>query len=190
MAVEKMRGSLKKLLAALRGEAGILNALIGEHEEVLTLMRRVSAKHGTKNAGDMRRDLYPAIRRALVLHAHAEQAVLYPACREERLLRPLVEHAWDEHAEIERALRELDHLAIDASQWGRRFEVLEGKVERHVHEEEETLFPKALEVFSSDALRDLDERYHLVKERLANSVEQLLYPTIGQGPAPGQGRAL
>ena len=178
-ATSKVKATVGKLGtqvgAALTGKPGILRTLEGEHTELTTLIADVrDAKHVQR-----RRDLYPMIRRELMIHGQGEEHGLYAECRAHDVTRPLAEQATRDHMAIEQLLATLDGAAIGSPEWLRNFDELARVVERHFALEERELFPAAKDALGNDALRELDGRYKAHRKRL-DQADQPLEPRWSQ----------
>ena len=167
----KMKGVAKKMGAALSGDAGILKTLEGEHAEVSSLMKKVidAGEHGIET----RLELFPEIRKKLLVHAKGEELEFYPVCREHPDTRELATESIDDHKEVERLIVQLDNLPIDAPAWLETLETLRDEVEEHVELEENELFPQAKQALGKDRLRELDGAYKRRKETLEQRVADI-----------------
>jgi hemerythrin superfamily protein len=162
--IAKAAGKMKQAGAALSGEAGILNTLAGEHEEVSQLMTSLLAVE-PEDTIEQRTQLFPVIRENLLAHARAEQEALYATLRSFPSAEDLIQSSIVEHGEIDSLLAELDTIGMTASTWQVTFARLVEVVQHHVAEEESVLFPRALELLSTDRLRELDSDYKLLKQQ-------------------------
>ena len=156
MVTEKIKAAAHQVAAILSGKAGILNTLEREHAEVSALMQKVLSASDTAATAE---EHYPTIRKKLLMHARAEQDVLYSACEKRAETASMITTAIGEHAELERVLSELDHLPVDSQQWMEEFRRLEQSVRHHVEQEENLLFERCQEAFDNSELRELDREY-------------------------------
>jgi hemerythrin superfamily protein len=102
---------------------------------------------------------YPAIRKKLLVHARAEQAVLYTACEKRAETASMISTSIGEHAELERLIGQLDSLPVDSQAFLEEFRRLEQTVRHHVEQEENLLFDRCQEAFEGTDLRDLEREY-------------------------------
>lgn len=156
MGTEKIKAAAHQVAAILSGKAGILNTLEREHAEVSALMHKVLS---AKDPVAVAEDLYTTIRQQLLVHAHAEQDVLYRACEKRAYISSMMPTSRDEHAQLEQLLGQLDSLPVDAPAWMDQFRRLEQTVRHHVEQEENILFERCQDVFENHELRDLDREY-------------------------------
>ena len=156
MVTEKIKAAAHQVAAILSGKAGILNTLEREHAEVSALMQKVLSSNDPAGTAEQH---YPTIRRNLLLHARAEQDVLYSACEKRAQTSSMIPTSVGEHAELERLIGELDHLSVDSPVWLEEFRRLEQIVRHHVEQEENLLFERCQDAFDNDELRQLDKEY-------------------------------
>jgi hemerythrin superfamily protein len=134
--------------------ADAIELLAADHRAVEQLFRHLAAA-GEVGAVENQRDLAQRIVRELSVHAAVEEQVLYPAVR---TLLPegdrLADTSLEDHAEVKRALADLD--GRDPSDDG--FEPCAARlaelVRSHVAEEEGELFP-ALQAAGRERLQEL-----------------------------------
>lgn len=177
MVTEKIKGAAKQVGSALKGRAGILNTLAKEHGEVSALMDKVlSASSMAKEAEDQ----YPKIRRKLLLHARAEQDVLYTECEKRPETAQALGDAREEHQEIEQLIEQLDATDVGTSQWQELFRELDQVVQQHVEEEESRVFEACEDAFEDHELRDMDRRFEDAKSRYEQSIGDV---SVRRGPA-------
>lgn len=170
MVTEKIKAAAHQVAAILSGKAGILNTLEREHAEVSALMQKVLS---ASNPAATAEEHYPAIRRKLLMHARAEQDVLYAACEKQTETASMIPNSIGEHAELERLLGELDRLPVDSQAWLEEFRRLEQTVRHHVEQEENLLFERCQEAFENDQLRELDSQYDDAKKLVEDRIVDL-----------------
>lgn len=157
----KVMGKVKGARQALTGGSGVFERLATEHGEIATLIRRVAVSgHGSS----IRAELFPRIRRELLAHARAEEKEVYASFRAIPELAEHVTHSVDEHHEIERMLDELNVMPVSDEAWIGKLRTLMKRVQRHVMDEELTVFPKAKKSLSRGQSEELEGRYLRAKE--------------------------
>ncbi len=160
MAVSKTAGAAKVVKAGFKGIRGVFRKLMQEHGEVSALMSYVSKSDDF----EVRRTLYPDIRKALLCHERGELAEVYPELSLHPETRQIaLDHQW-EAGELERAIRALDSIDMSAVNWRPAFEHLYDLVNRHVDEEENQWFPKAQQVIGKEEAEILESRYEVAKD--------------------------
>lgn len=163
----KAMGKAKAVGKLLKGETGILSHLADEHGEVDGMMQRIG-----KSPDDvqLRRDLFPEIRKNLLAHAEAEEKAFYPQLRSQPNLGNLVERSLEQHQEIERMVRELGTMDHANPTWQTTFDRLVNAVEQHVELEEGEIFPKVKDLFSAEQrsamLEQFEQEEQATKQRL------------------------
>ena len=170
MAKEIRSNVANETSGASRGHAGILDTLEVEHAELAELMNQVTA-HGDEL--EARLQLYARIRKLLLVHGKAEEAELYPVLRREAPMQSLISEAKDQHQAMERLIAQIDRTPVDAPAWFDLFEQLQDDVERHVHREENQLFPACREALEASTLRDMDSRYKRCRESVKEQIADL-----------------
>lgn len=163
MVTEKIKAAAHQVAAVLSGKAGILNTLEREHAEVTALMQKVLSANNPTSSAEKH---YPTIRRQLLMHARAEQEVLYTACEKRPETSTMIPSSLGEHAEVERLLGELDRIPVDSRAWMEEFRRLEQNVRHHVEQEENLLFERCQDAFENDQLRELDREYEAARKRV------------------------
>lgn len=164
---EKIKATATKIGATLKGDVGILKTLEGEHTEVSTLMDDILSSDSPESEAEKH---YPTLRKKLLMHARAEQRVLYSACERFDDTAEMIPDSRAEHQEIEQLLGELDSMPVDAPAWMERFSILQKTVAEHVEDEETVLFPRCKDDFESDQLRELDDDYKHAKDEIEATI--------------------
>ena len=154
----------------------IYDTLSNEHRQFEKLLDRLvsSSKAGSadwKSALD-------ELRRGVVTHAHAEEAVFYNALREEGEAKGLVVHSYTEHATTEGELRTLSAAkAIDAN-WTSLMEKLSKDLRHHIQEEESRVFDAARQVFTDEEAELMGQAFERMKQETAKGGDSMMASTI------------
>jgi len=156
----KLAGGAKAAKATWEGLTGVFRHLEKEHGEVSALLMRLKASHDP----DVRRELFPTIRRELLAHERAEISEVYPVMQSDPQTADIAS-SHDRGAKgLDAAIDELTKVAVDSPHWPAALEDLIELVKEHVREEEHDYFPIAQRVFS-DRADDLLERFEAAKAR-------------------------
>ncbi|MGH3728336.1 MAG: hemerythrin domain-containing protein [Micromonosporaceae bacterium] len=112
-----------------------MDVLTRDHREIETLLRNLMANHSASLAG--------VLVASLVRHAIAEEEYVYPAVRDqvpggERI----ADRGLAQHAQVEETMQQIADTDTDDPDFDRLLVALEGEVRRHVHHDEDELFPK------------------------------------------------
>lgn len=156
----KVAGGAKATKATLEGLTGVFRHLEQEHGEVSALLMRLKGSHDP----DVRRELFPTVRKALLAHERAEIAEVYPVLRS----HPQTAGLADEHdrnaKSLDTAINTLTNIAVDSPRWPDALDALMTLVKAHVHHEENEIFPLAQRIFKARA-NELLESYESAKAR-------------------------
>jgi hypothetical protein len=146
----KAVGVAKEVKARFEGFSGVFSHLVREHGEVSALLMRLELSSDP----DVRRELWPAIRKELLGHERGEIAVVYPSLQQNAETRVMVAEHNHDAAGLEDAIEELTLTPVTSEQWQPNLRRLIALVQEHVRDEEEEYFPIADQVFRdrSDAL--------------------------------------
>ncbi|MGW3246284.1 hemerythrin domain-containing protein [Streptomyces sp. NPDC001070] len=140
----------------------VIAELTADHREVEEHFARLRALP----AGDReRKTVLDAVTIELVRHSVAEEMYLYPAVRE-RVPGgdALADKEIREHADVERTLKDLEHLGVDDPRFDDLVRTLITDVTEHLREEEQRLFPSLAQEYSSQELYELGERVRRAKK--------------------------
>ena len=137
---------------------GILGDLHQDHEEISSLMENLlQAK-----TGEERLPLFKDMMHKLLVHAHAEQDVLYRKMKRsyDERARAFAYEGDNEHQIVEHQLEQLLHARNKASErWTAQAMVLSDLIDHHVREEEGEGFSCARREFDAAALEQLGEQF-------------------------------
>ena len=118
--------------------------------------------------GMVRRRLFDQIRNQVMIHAQAEEEILYPAMRNLMFMQGTskVDESYREHQQIKDLLNELAAMdtTTDAFDW--RFQEFKNKITHHVEEEEGEMFPMVRDRMSTERQEDLGQKIHDRKMQL------------------------
>jgi hemerythrin-like domain-containing protein len=161
----KAVGTAKAAKATLEGFNGVFRHLMREHGEVSALLMRLKASSDP----NVRRELWPTIRKELLSHERGEMREVYPAFRREPELQAMADEHDSDASELEDAVDELTSTPVDSADWQPTLERLIAQVQEHVRDEEEEYFPIADRVFK-DRSDDMLESFEKAK---AEAMRQL-----------------
>ena len=129
----------KALMQGLEAQAGDWDEILAtEHETALAIFDKMLATDETQTF--KRRMLLMKLTHALDKHAHQEEMVVYPALREAGI-RVEADQLEVEHGEVKTFLYELQQMGADSPNWLERVREFRALISRHVHMEEEQVFP-------------------------------------------------
>ncbi|MGE5545818.1 MAG: hemerythrin domain-containing protein [Solirubrobacterales bacterium] len=139
----------------------VLDLLHDDHETVNRLFSDILSTSSADQS--RRRQLFGALKEALIKHAHAEEKVFYPPLHEKRQAHDLIEEGIHEHHSMEDLLHKAETVPMDSDDWLDRVQSLKECVEHHVHEEESEVFPKARQLMDGQELDRLGDQIERAK---------------------------
>lgn len=161
--VGKVAGTVQGIVKRLEGYKGIFRRLAEEHAEVSVLLRRVLA---SSEVAEVRRDLFPKIRKEILSHARAEEQEFYSVLERYMETRDFVEHSGTDHRRIEILLDQLSVSDPAQPAWTETFRTLVQAIDDHVDDEEKRLFPIAKELLSEADVNAMEERFVAAKRSI------------------------
>jgi hemerythrin superfamily protein len=150
----------------------IYDALSKDHRLFESLLDRLVS--ASKAEDDSWKTTLDELRRAVIAHAHAEEAVLYNALREADKATGLVMHSYREHLMTEGAIRTLGAAKLIDANWTSLVEKLSKDLRHHIGEEESRVFAGAREVFSEDEAKQLGAAFERMKLETAKDGDSIL----------------
>lgn len=116
-----------------------LDALKTEHKLALAILEKMEA---TKDSQTTKRTmLLMQLKHALAKHAFQEENVIYPALRDHDE-REEADHLNHDHGYMKQFLYELSELPRNTSAWAAKAREFHTALEKHIREEEDTIFPE------------------------------------------------
>ena len=118
--------------------------------------------------GMFRKRLFDQIRNMVMIHAMAEEEILYPAMRNLMFMHGAsrVDESYREHQQIKDLLNEMAGMDTTSEAFDWRFQDLKNKIVHHVEEQEEIMFPIVRERMSTERQEDLGQKIHDRKMQL------------------------
>lgn len=118
------------------------------------------------------------LRRGLIAHAHAEEAVLYNALREADQAKGLVAHSYQEHALAEGQIRTLGAAKLIDANWTSLMEKLSKDLRHHIEEEESRVFAAARQIFSDDDAERVGAAFERMKLEMEKDGDSMIASTV------------
>jgi hemerythrin superfamily protein len=154
----------------------IYDALAKDHRLFESLLDRLLAQ--SKSGDEQWKSTLDELRRGLIAHAHAEEAVFYNALREADESKGLVAHSYAEHAAAEGEIRTLGAAkALDAN-WTGLMEKLSKDLRHHIEEEETRVFDAGRKVFDTDEAERIGAAFERMKLETAKDGDSIMASTI------------
>ena len=156
--IKKATRQVEKAITGEETEMDILDTLAEEHEVVAALLQElVDGKSSAQRASTLKQ-----IKKNLVPHARAEEAVLYNALVrvKGKDTKTDAEEGFVEHSLIDSLLKALSGMRDKMSpRFGATAKVLKEIVTHHVQEEESDLFSDAKDNFPSEQRQKMNRTY-------------------------------
>jgi hemerythrin superfamily protein len=143
----------------------VFSLLHEDHENVSLIFKKIDSMK-SKETAQTHEQLFKELSTELELHAKVEEDIVYPVFKKHGETRQIVEESVREHKEIDNLLYELKGMRPDDQKWMGKLGELQRKVEHHVKEEEEQLFPQGRKIISEEQLQQLGETVEEKKEKL------------------------
>jgi hemerythrin superfamily protein len=158
----KAMGAVKAAKATVKGLGGVFRKLSQEHGEVTALLMRVKRSTDV----EVRRHLFPDIRRELLAHEKGETEVVYAAFRQYPELVKIADEHKAEADQIEQIIQQLSSTDYGDASWSRTFDRLADLVVDHASREENDYFPKAARAMPDQEPDELEKRYLEAKKNI------------------------
>lgn len=156
--------------------ATIYEALSKDHRHFEQLLDRLLEASKTDN--DQWKSILDELRRGVIAHAHAEEAVFYNALREADKSKDLVRHSYNEHAMAEAQMRALGAAKFIDKNWTSMVEKLRKDLLHHIEEEESRVYASARQVFSDDEAQQIGAAFERMKLETAKGGDSMIASTI------------
>jgi hemerythrin superfamily protein len=136
-----------------------------DHRMVSGLIMTLQMVPKTKEA--LRRRLFDQIRNNFMVHAQAEEEVLYPELRVIMFTdQSKVDEAYREHQRMKDTLSDLATMDLTSDAFDTKFIDFKNMIQHHVEEEESEIFTLLMQRLSTDEQEDLGRRIHNRKSDL------------------------
>lgn len=154
----------------------IYEALSKDHRTFERLLDRLV--EASKAGNDEWKTILDELRRSVIAHAHAEEAVLYNALREANESKGLVMHSYAEHAKAEGEMRTLGAAKLIDATWTALAEKLRHDLLHHIREEETQVYAAARKVFTDEEAEQLGAAFERLKSEAAKDGDSMVASTI------------
>ena len=155
----------------------IYEALSQDHRQFERQLDQLLAASQAKNDGW--KGILDELRRGVIAHAHAEEAVFYNSLRECDEAKGLVMHSYTEHAKTEGVIRTLGAAKLVDKTWTSLVEKLREDLRHHLQEEETQVYAVARKVLSDEEANQLGVGFERMKaESTSKDGDSLVASTI------------
>lgn len=118
----------------------------------------------TTGDSDERKRLFQALKEELEAHAAAEEQTFYAELIATSEAHEKARHSVAEHKEADDLIEELSSMDMSEGGWLIRFRHMRERLEHHVKEEEEEVFPLAKKLISDTRATELAEEFEKKKK--------------------------
>jgi hemerythrin superfamily protein len=154
----------------------IYDALSQDHR---MFERQLDELVAASKAGDERwKSVLDALRRGVVAHSHAEEAVFYNALRAEDAAKDLIAHSYGEHATAEAEIRTLGLAKLIDTTWTSLAQKVSKDLRHHIQEEESRVFAAARKVFSDSEADQIGAAFERLKAEMTPDGDSALASQI------------
>jgi hemerythrin superfamily protein len=159
----------KSVLGALspkeEGQTDILDTLAQEHDEVQELLRKLTDSDDARE----QKSLVAQIKKALIPHSKAEEAVVYDAVAALKDQKPKIDSAegYTEHALASATLKQLDTLTPNTPEFKANAKVLKELIDHHVKEEEDAIWSDVKKNFSTEQRIQMNRNFLSAKKQIS-----------------------
>lgn len=150
----------------------IYEALQNDHRTFESLVDRLLQE--SKAGNDQWKATLDELRRGLIPHAHAEEAVLYNALRELDQSKNVVAHSYLEHAKVETVIRALGAAKTIDANWTSMVEKIREDLRHHIQEEENKVFSGARQVLSEEEASKMGDAFMRLKAEMAKDADSMI----------------
>jgi hemerythrin superfamily protein len=134
-----------------------------DHEQVMDIFDQLESLDDTEE-DTTAATLFTQLKQALTKHTEIEEKVFYPALEEFDETRDRIEEAYREHQEVDQMLTDLSEKSEDDEDFLDRISELRDKVEHHVDEEENEIFPEAERLCEESQLEEMGQKMDQMKK--------------------------
>jgi hemerythrin-like domain-containing protein len=110
----------------------------------------------------LRKTIFEQIRNNVMVHAQAEEEILYPAMRNLMFMggESRVDESYREHQRMKDLLNDLQSMDPNTDAFDRKFADFKNTIQHHVEEEENEMFPIVRQRMSTERQEELGQRIH------------------------------
>jgi hemerythrin superfamily protein len=130
-----------------------------------------------KAKGTPARHIFQELKDQLDVVERLEDTYLYAQLRHDQDAREIVLEGFEEHALVNKLISELSELTPADKAWHPKVKLLVENLERHISDEETSLFPRVRMIWNSDKLRHLYRKMEQIKARIKKEKQLGLLPT-------------
>ena len=114
---------------------------------------------------ERREQLFARLRKEFEDHSVVEENIFYPSIEKLLGTKEFVEQSFEEHAGIEAILQEISEMRTNKGDWLEKINELKDVVQRHVHREENKMFPAARKELDESRAEELGRQIPQMKQK-------------------------
>jgi hemerythrin superfamily protein len=148
-----------------------IDLLTQDHVRVKDILSQLS--ESTERAIKKRTELLAKLEMEITIHTQLEEEILYPAFKEAggKEQDVMYYEAKEEHRTVDAlVLPDLKQTDPGTPEFSGRVKVVKELLEHHIEEEEEEMFPQALELLGKDKLDELGAQMEAMKADMKKSL--------------------
>jgi hemerythrin superfamily protein len=154
----------------------IYNALSADHRLFESQLDRLLA--ASKADDPQWKTVLDELRRSVIAHAHAEEAVFYNALRDSDASKKLVLHSYAEHATAETEIRALGGAKLIDANWTSMVAKLSKDLRHHIQQEESEVYAAARQAFSDEEADRIGAAFERMKIETAKDGDSMAASTL------------
>lgn len=140
----------------------IFDILTADHEKVKKILEQM--EQTSARAARRRDTLVDSLDSNLLPHMYAEEQFFYQILLDESSDKEAAYEAMEEHRAAKAVLMDLEDASSEDPRWSARLKVLKELVERHIEEEESTVFDVARSLMDEDRAVEVGRRFKELKK--------------------------
>ncbi|MFA7430007.1 MAG: hemerythrin domain-containing protein [Rhodospirillaceae bacterium] len=144
----------------------IYDMLRTDHQTVRSTLERIIGS-GSR-AEKTRSQQFDKLKRELEIHTQFEEEVFYPTFRKDKNdaeAKEEIKDAMSEHKEAKKMLAKLEKMDKTSDEFIQTLTELKDALEHHIKDEEEEIFPQALEAVSDEEANEMGRQYSEMKKK-------------------------
>jgi hemerythrin superfamily protein len=160
--IEDTAKSVMNALTPGESRPDVLDTLATEHDEVQELLGKLTQSDNAREQAV----LVTKIKKALIPHSKAEEAIVYDAIIALKGEKPKVDghEGYTEHALASATLTQLDGLEPNTPEFKATAKVLKEMLDHHIKEEEDNVWSDVKKNFSADQRERMNRDYLSAKQ--------------------------
>jgi hemerythrin superfamily protein len=136
---------------------------------------------------ERREQLFARLRKEFEDHSVVEENIFYPSIEKLLGTKEFVEQSLEEHAGIEAILQEISEMRTNKGDWLEKINELKDVVQRHVHREENKMFPAARKELDESRAEELGRQILQMKQKARQKSSVV---TLAHSSPKGPGSAI